>query len=246
MFEKHRQAIIRHAEEAFPEESCGVIYDGRYIPLVNVDPEPEDHFSMSDADADRYGDDPLTEAVVHSHPDGPAWPSEHDMRSQIAWGKPYVICAHDGSAWQLIELGDHMLDLPLEGRKFIHGITDCYGVMRAWWKQEKGIIIPDVPRRAYWWNDEKDKSGEIVVPRENLYVDLMHTVGFEEVKIEHLSEVQPGWAGTYKLDRKTESHGLLYIGDGKLLHHMPNRLSRIDAAEFWAPKICRWMRRVEA
>ena len=40
---------------------------------------------------------------------------------------------------------------PLLERPFIHGSWDCYGLIRDWYLQERGISLPDFPREDNWW-----------------------------------------------------------------------------------------------
>jgi len=232
MFEKHRAEIVRHAEEVFPEECLGIIHNDKYVRLKNVDLDPEKHFAMSNADMDRYLEDPLLEAIVHSHPDGPIHPSCGDMRAQIDVGIPYVIAAHHPmTGWVHLELGDHLLDWELEGRPFCHGIFDCFALLRSWWWQKQNRLFPDFVRQDRWW-----EKGE------NLYVDHFRQYGFVEMKGLSLSEAKAGDIFTFKLDFKTEQHALVYNGDGRVYHHMPGQLSTVTAAEVWANRAARWLR----
>ena len=231
-FSRYTQQIVAHAEDAFPEECCGVIYAGKYIRLVNVDPEPEENFSISIADQDKYDNDPLTEAYVHSHPDGPVCPSVGDQKAQFSGTKPWVIVAHHKDyGWVHLEMGDHLLGEPLVGRPFCHAVFDCYSLVQAWFWQVKEIKLGNFVRQEDWW----DKG-------ENLYADNFEQMGFVELKGHSLSEALPGDCFLFKIDFKVEQHGLVYVGDGKVLHHLPNQLSREDAAEFWAGRASRWLR----
>lgn len=88
-----RAAIRRHALQCYPEESCGLIVDGVYLPRSNCSATPTEAFNISPCDwaeAEDLGD---VEAVVHSHPDGRAFPSGADFLAQGATGLPWVIVA---------------------------------------------------------------------------------------------------------------------------------------------------------
>jgi proteasome lid subunit RPN8/RPN11 len=88
-----RAAILRHALMCYPEECCGLIVGGVYLPRPNCSATPTEAFNISPSDwaeAEDLGD---IEAVVHSHPDGPAFPSGADFDAQAATGLPWVIVA---------------------------------------------------------------------------------------------------------------------------------------------------------
>lgn len=72
-----------HAERAFPEECVGALLgDGQVRPLENAARDRRVTFSISAADylaLEREGVG--VAGFYHSHPDGPAVPSEADARS---------------------------------------------------------------------------------------------------------------------------------------------------------------------
>jgi proteasome lid subunit RPN8/RPN11 len=88
-----RAAILRHALQCYPEESCGLIVEGVYLPRPNCSATPTEAFNISPVDwaeAEDLGD---IAAVVHSHPDGRPFPSGADFDAQAATGLPWVIVA---------------------------------------------------------------------------------------------------------------------------------------------------------
>lgn len=262
-FEKYKPVIIAHAEEAFPNESLGVIADGDYVPLENVSHDPENLFEMSAADEDKYGfgvpgRGTKPEAVVHSHPTGELCPSEGDMRAQIAHQVPFVMVGHDQAiGWDYWEFGDHTLDDPLEHRAFRHGVHDCYHAIRSWHWQKNGLLMPDFARRDNWWQPvhqiEGDESSPIVKMPDNLYADHFADAGFVQLTaddLDGLNGLRVGDVFFYKLhignmataSKTIETHGGVYVGNGEIYHHLPGRLSVIEAAEGWARKASRWVR----
>ena len=96
MRKKTLQAIRDHGVAAYPLECCGLVLKaGRrewYQPCRNTAASAE-HFVMSAEDyaaAEESGD---IVAVVHSHPDAPAAPSEADRVACEASGLPWYIVA---------------------------------------------------------------------------------------------------------------------------------------------------------
>ena len=85
--------MIAHASEAAPREACGlIVYDRSLRPVElhrtrNVEPgpgafevDPVEHFAILRSTEERGR---RIGAVYHSHPDGPARPSETDLAAGI-------------------------------------------------------------------------------------------------------------------------------------------------------------------
>ena len=77
---KHTKRLIHaHAKICYPAECCGLIIDGQYYPCDNVAPNPAEHFEIDYLDMvemqEYHGE---IQAIVHSHPNGNAEPSEID------------------------------------------------------------------------------------------------------------------------------------------------------------------------
>jgi proteasome lid subunit RPN8/RPN11 len=252
LFKDQFMKIVEHAEEVFPEECLGVIVRGEYVRLENVSPEPEKSFEMKEEDELRYvfpeDDKDRCDALVHSHPDGPLYPSYADMKAQIAGNLPFVMIGHsEETGWQYWEIGDHILDEPLEEREFRHGVMDCYDDVRAWFWQESGgkILLPPFARRDKWWLADDEGHNP-----DNLYADHFIECGFRQLSEEETHDLRRGDCFLYKLNPATaetpahmiETHGGVYLGDGLIFHHLPGRLSTKDNAEQWGRKASRWLR----
>jgi len=132
--------VIRaHAAAEYPRECCGLVaLQGRresYWPCRNP-AEGIGHFILDPQDyyaAEQAG--PVT-ALVHSHPDMPATPSEADGVACEGSGLPwFIVAAAKDDAGQVLT-GDLFgfapegYQAPLLGRPFAHGILDCYSVVR--------------------------------------------------------------------------------------------------------------------
>ena len=66
-----------HAERCYPDESCGLIIAGEYFPCNNVADDKRTGFEIHASILASAGD--RIEVLVHSHGDGPAYPSASDM-----------------------------------------------------------------------------------------------------------------------------------------------------------------------
>ena len=93
-----REAIVAHAQEERPNESCGlVLFEGdtavRYVPAVNKAASPYrfDLF-LDPVEWADINDSDLEQAVVHSHVSAPPRPSRTDVENVGLWqGRPYLI-----------------------------------------------------------------------------------------------------------------------------------------------------------
>ncbi|CSQ77247.1 Tail assembly protein [Shigella sonnei] len=99
----------------------------------------------------------------------------------------------------------------LTGRRFEHGVTDCYTLFRDAYHLA-GIEMPDFHRGDDWW-----RNGQ------NLYLDNMEVTGFYRVA---LTEAQPGDVLLCCFGSSVPNHAAIYCGDGGLLHHIPEQLSK--------------------
>lgn len=173
--EKVNEAAKEHARLACPREACGIVRNGEYIRCDNLAENPKRSF--------RIKPELLigAQAIVHSHVgqngDGPQ-PSAHDMRGMIKTAIPWGICWTNGkSTYGPIWIGDHNLDEPLIGRKFLHGVYDCYALVRAWRWQTQKIKMPEIPRDNEWWKkrdgkDPEDLIGDSLQAAGAYYIDI--------------------------------------------------------------------------
>ena len=207
--------IIAHAEQENPRESCGLvcIVSGKqkYFPCNNLG-VGTDNFVLDPEDYDKADTAGEIVAVIHSHPNMSAKPSQADLVACEASGLPWWIIGIPSEHWEYLEPSGYIA--PLVGREWTHGILDCYSIIRDWYKQERNIELPEFDRHDEWW-----KAGQ------NLYLDNILKVGFKPIKQE---ELQTGDVILMTIGSSVPNHGALYLGDGVILHHIQNRLSTRD------------------
>lgn len=236
----------------YPHEVCMAVWsDETFEVLENCHPTPELSFRLTDADAYRltkaYEAGKLL-AFLHSHPDGPAYPSDRDYKSQLGRGRG------DGLGWTygIVQVhgdglggvtavmppnlwGDAVDRGPLVGRTYLWGIRDCFALVRDYYK-EQGIYVPDAPRI-------RDPSIYPVGQWERtFFATWIGKCGFESVE-RHLRK--PGDAFTYRTQGGEPDHCGIYLGEGRYLHHATDKCSEVDQmryeeevlahynAEFW-------------
>jgi cell wall-associated NlpC family hydrolase len=215
-------AIREHAKAEYPKESCGVIKNGVYIPLVNRAENPKEEFDFDPAVLTEEG----IQAIVHSHPDGPDHPSRADMEQQMATGLLWGLVCTDGKEttppWWW---GPGVETPPLIGREFRHGPVgsdgkgDCYALVRDWYKINMGLELPEYPRDNQWWDTGED-----------MYRANFAASGFEPISLER---IQIGDGILAHVLSNVPNHAGVYVGNGLILHHLPNRLSREEPLMRW-------------
>ncbi len=218
MIEGLRAEITAYMKTCYPKEGCGLIVAeaGRhiFIPARNLAKNNTDTFEL--CPRAYYGAHQRGEilAVVHSHPNASPKPSEADRvaceKSQLKW---YII-GIPNERWEEIEPCGYMP--PLIGRKFYHGLIDCYSLIRDWYKVERKILLPDFERSDQWW-----KSGG------NLYLEGFPQAGFEKVSSVEGEKInmQVGDVILMQVLSKVPNHAAIYLGNDIILHHLYNRLS---------------------
>jgi len=238
-----RSCILAHARRLAamspPEEMAGVVVDGEFHPLNN---QAEDRSGNFRIDTDQLKSFQKIEAIVHSHPGGPAFPSLEDMRQQQASALPWIIAVvptalnptivEDVFIW-----GEDppVLDWTAGYR---HGVSDCYALIRGWYAAHRGISLPEFPRHWEWWLDGHD-----------LYAEGLVRAGFTRLAPSEVPE--PGDVFLASVRAPVINHAGIWCGDGLIAHHLagrkprdPCRLPVREPAERWRKFIQAWARRV--
>lgn len=210
-----------HALADYPNESCGLIVNGNYIPCENISKEPDKAFRIDPVYFAGMLSKGGVSAVIHSHPDGTVSPTADDMASQIACGLPFGIVSLSKTECKRIHFfGDFLLNYRLLGREFIHGVFDCYSLVRSYFWQEKGIYLKDYPRDDEWWMN----GG-------GLYEANFAKEGFVPISRE---QVEPGdcFIGRHPKS-PVPNHAGVFLDRGLVLHHVAGRLSMEQPVGLW-------------
>jgi proteasome lid subunit RPN8/RPN11 len=201
-----------HAEREYPREACGLLLNDegveRYFACRNIADDPTKDFVLDPRDwltAERFG---RVVAVCHSHPDAPAEPSGADSAACLASALPWFILSHPGGGLKRIEPV-----APLKEREFIYGKFDCYSLLRDYYKLHLKIDLPDFEREGYWWKDGRSR-----------YEEGFASVGFERVEDLRVHDVL-----LMKVRSPVPNHVAVYLGEGRMLHHLLGQLSREEA-----------------
>lgn len=110
----------------------------------------------------------------------------------------------------------------LLGREFKHGSTDCFGLMRDFYRMNFGIEVPDVARPDEWW--EPDAEGKHL----NLYLDFYGEVGFT-LFTGHPRQRLPGDVLLMAIRSPVANHGAILLPGERIIHHLAGQLSTIES-----------------
>ncbi|WP_321866765.1 C40 family peptidase [Paraburkholderia tropica] len=226
MNETTKAAIAAHAIAEYPRECVGLVVlvqgSETYMPCANWAATPSEQFVLAAKDYASAEDAGEIVALVHSHPGAAATPSAADKAVCEVSGIPVWVIVSvgvqgDGSIgvedW--FEFGPSNFIAPLIGRQFVHGVHDCYAIVRDWYRLERGVVLPDFERRDAWWDDGAS----------SLYLNNYRRAGFVDVGQGAVIEVGDVLLMQIRSKNNVPNHAGIYIGNGQFLHHMYGRLS---------------------
>ncbi|WP_408633981.1 C40 family peptidase [Neisseria animaloris] len=213
-FDVARQ-IERYARANERREVCGFVLESSgaqwFYLCANTAADPEAYFSVSADDwlrAENHGD---IAAVVHSHPENEPFLSPADRSSQVHTGLPWIL--YTGGRLKTFRCCP-----PLRGRVFEYGEYDCGALVRDAYMLA-GIDLPDHVRT--------DLDGDA---ENQQLIKHIEACGFVRVSDGSLQ------AGDVFLTCTggRPDHAALYLGNGEMLHHAYNQLSRREPYNaFW-------------
>lgn len=219
MFNLNLELIRKQAEATYPEEAVWFVTESKGLYQVeNIHEDPENFFRVSSLDSLKATQEGLL-AVIHSHCDGDPVPSAADMSLQIRLDVPCGILNTDGTNTSAITWMDGNLQ-PLERRPFIHGIADCYSVVRDYYRMNS-VELPEVPRDWQWWEEGN-----------NFLEDLFAEFGFYEVSADEAREGDMWFA---QIRGPVLHHCGILLDNDLILHHPgsgePIDLSKLSVIE---------------
>jgi len=158
--------------------------------------------------------DANTVAILEINSDSDLTVSE-DIRNEMnQYNLPYTIIGKDKDHSKSFVPDRYFENVNYENRVYIYGMLDCYTLIRDYFREKYNVWIPANIDRAFgWWHNGR-----------NLYVDLYQPYGFKESR----EAIKKDDVLLFKFDNGMPSHSAIYIGDGKMLHHMIGRFSCID------------------
>jgi proteasome lid subunit RPN8/RPN11 len=206
-------AIMAHAAECQPRECCGLVVtvdDTQiYVPCRNIRREP-DVFELHPVDWIAAESAGRIVKIVHSHVNRSPAPTQADRIGCEAHGLPWLIVSWpSGEAFEFAPAG---YEAPYVGRSFVWGMTDCFTLLRDYYRRELGILIPDFGGYT-----------EETAVNDGLYESRFEAAGFREVFDLRSHDVLLMNIPTAGVQAQ---HAAVYVGGGVMLHHLQGRLSQ--------------------
>lgn len=207
--------IKTEAIASYPNEAVWLVTKQGCRQVDNIHSDPKNFFEVSAKDTLQAKKEGLL-AVVHSHCDRAPVPSQQDMAGQMVTNVPWGVLMTDGTnATDITWWGEETIP-PLEGRKFIHGVSDCYSLGRDYYRLHHDHDIGEVPRNWQWWDEGVDLIGHLAEER-----------GFIDVS---LSDIQEGDALLISIGHNFAHHCAIYLGNDLMIHH-PGAYKPMDASK---------------
>ena len=220
-----KDAALKHAKEQDPRESVGVLIvikgKEQYYPCNNLSTYSQQCFILDPEDyvkADALGE--IT-AIVHSHPVTPPSPSQADK----------VSCEQSGLKWHIVNPKTEMWGYceptgykpPLIGRQWVWGVTDCWSLVRDYYKEQHNIQLLDYERPTTR-QDFLDNP---------LFEQYAERTGFRQLNKDE--KLQKGDVLLMSILHPTLNHVAIFLGD-EILHHLADRLSTREPYNEWLLK----------
>ena len=225
-----KQDALVHAKEQDPKESCGLLIEikgkEKYFPCKNLSTYSQQCFIIDPDDFVKAEESGNILAVIHSHPVTPPIASQADKISCENSKLPWHIVNPKTEQWGYYEPSGYKP--PLIGRHWVWGITDCWALVRDWYKETKGIILRD-------WDRPTTPEEFIADP---MFERCAWRTGFRQLRPEE--KLQNGDLLFMSIMATGLNHVAIFL-DGDVLHHLADRISCKEPYNQWLLK-CTGMR----
>ena len=225
-----KQDALVHAKDQDPKESCGLLIDvkgkERYFPCKNLSNYSQQCFIIDPEDYAKAEDSGKVLAVIHSHPVTPPVASQADM----------ISCEESGVVWHIVNPKTEQWGFykpsgykpPLIGRHWVWGITDCWSLVRDWYKEKLDITLRD-------WDRPTTPEEFIENP---MFEKCAWRTGFRQLRPEE--KLENGDLLFMSIMATGLNHVAIFL-DGDVLHHLADRISCKEPYNQWLLK-CTGMR----
>jgi len=207
-----REYALKEANGDSPQECCGLILEGprekpELVPTKNIHIQPSHFFQIpGSAYLEAYRTRRLI-AFYHSHVFSSEEFSAMDRRSSEEAGFPLFVYSIKTD-----KLGYYCPEsaaIPLEGRRFVQGVRTCYTLVLDYYAMRKKVALKYFDFRA-----AKFGRAELIA-------------AFSKTGWTKIPEPVVGCTVIISL-RDHPDHMGIYLGEGKILHHVRGELSCVQ------------------
>ena len=220
-----KQDALVHTKEQDPKESCGLLLEikgkEKYFPCKNLSTYSQQCFIIDPDDFVKAEESGNILAVIHSHPVTPPIASQADKISCENSELPWHIVNPKTEQWGYYEPSGYKP--PLIGRHWVWGVTDCWSLVRDWYKEEKNIILRD-------WDRPSTPQQFLEKP---LFESCAWRTGFRELRPNE--KLLNGDVLLMSILSPTLNHVAIFI-NGDVLHHLADRISCKEPYNEWLLK----------
>jgi len=220
-----KQDALTHAKQEDPKESCGLLLNikgkEKYFPCRNLSMTAYQCFILDPEDyvkADNTGD---IIAVIHSHPITPPVASQSDKVACEQSGLKWHIVNPKTESWGYLEPTGYKA--PIIGREWAWGVTDCYTLVRDWYKETLNINLKDWQRPTTLDDFNKDP----------MFERCAWQTGFRELRPDE--QLKNGDLLFMAILSNNLNHVAIFL-DGEVLHHLADRISCKEPYNEWLLK----------
>jgi len=217
-----KQDALVHAKEQDPKESCGLLLNikgkEKYFPCKNLSTYSQQCFIIDPDDFVKAEESGNILAVIHSHPVTPPVASQADKISCENSALPWHIVNPKTEQWGYYEPSGYKP--PLIGRQWVWGVTDCWSLVRDWYKEEKNIILRD-------WDRPTTPQQFLEKP---LFESCAWRTGFRELRPDE--KLINGDVLLMSILSPTLNHVAIFL-NGDVLHHLADRISCKEPYNQW-------------
>ena len=225
-----KQDALAHAKDQDPKESCGLLINvkgkEKYYPCKNLSTYSQQCFIIDPEDYAKAEDSGKVLAVIHSHPVTPPIASQADMISCEQGKLVWHIVNPKTEQWGFYKPSGYKPSLI--GRHWVWGVTDCWSLVRDWYKEKLGITLRD-------WDRPTTPEQFLNNP---LFEKCFLETGFRELRPDE--KLKNGDALLMSIMATGLNHVAIFI-DGDVLHHLADRISCKEPYNQWLLK-CTGMR----
>ena len=193
------------------KEICGFLVRDQIFPCKNQSENPSHHFSISPLDYLRASYLGKIEIIYHSHTKNPEF-SEFDKINLYNQKLRGLMYCKEKDCFRVFLPESY--NNKYVGRSFEIGVSDCLSLVAGYYKEELGIILPEIKRKKGWYKENKN------IVKENTPSNFKK-ISFEAAQKNDLLVFD-------MLNNDLPCHFGIYLGNDIILHQPREKLSTIE------------------